>query len=102
MFQIIDRKIQAITRVVFRVVGRLILRGGNRNGGNSGGDSSDGSGGRRISITLPTYPPVDDEDDTETPTEQTALPDLRFGGSNSTANSTDSSSTTSVSESYGR
>lgn len=99
MFQIIDRKIQAITRVVFRVVGRLILRGGNRNGGNSGGDSSDGSGGRRISITLPTYPPVEDEDDTETPTEQTGLPDLRFGGSNSTSNSTDSSSTTSVSES---
>lgn len=84
---------------MFRIVGRLILRGGNRNGGNSGGASSDGSGGRRISITLPTYPPIEDEDDTEAPTEQTALPDLRFGGSNSTGNSSDSSVTTpSVSE----
>ncbi|XP_026680614.1 uncharacterized protein LOC103510915 [Diaphorina citri] len=63
--QIIDRKIQQITRILFRVIGRLVLRGGN--GGGGGGD--DDKEGRKISITLPTYPPSeeDEEDETEAP-----------------------------------
>lgn len=61
--QIIDRKIQQITRVVFRVIGRLVLRGGNGGGGDSDKE------GRKISITLPTYPPSeeDEEEETESP-----------------------------------
>lgn len=69
--QIIDRKIQAITRLLFRVIGRLVLQGGAGGvGGGGGGDSGDG--GRRISITLPTFPPSTDEDeDEESETEST-------------------------------
>lgn len=64
--QLIDRKIQQITRLLFRVIGRLVLRGGNGGGGGDGGDSD----GRKISITLPTYPPSEeDEEDSETETE---------------------------------
>lgn len=64
--QIIDRKIQMLTRVIFRIVGRLILQGPNRGGGGGGGD--DGDDERRIQITLPTYPPdeLDDEDEDST------------------------------------
>lgn len=70
LLQIIDRKIQQITRILFRVVGRLILRGGN-GGTSAAGGGNGGSEGRKISITLPTYPPVDDEEEeTEPPTEK--------------------------------
>ncbi|XP_050430909.1 uncharacterized protein LOC126839578 isoform X2 [Adelges cooleyi] len=77
--QIVDRKIQQITRLLFRVIGRLVLRGGGGGGAGAagggatgtGGDSSGGnSGGRRISITLPTYPPsTDDEEEEATETD---------------------------------
>ncbi|XP_025404776.1 uncharacterized protein DDB_G0280205-like isoform X2 [Sipha flava] len=79
--QIVDRKIQQITRFLFRVIGRLVLRGGagggagggavaGGGGGGGGGGDAGGSGGRRISITLPTFPPsTDDEDE-----EQTEVP----------------------------
>ncbi|KAK3927037.1 General transcription factor II-I repeat domain-containing protein 2B [Frankliniella fusca] len=58
----VDRKIQQITRSLFRVIGRLVLGGG---GGNSAtaGASSSSSSGRKVSITLPTYPPGEDDDD---------------------------------------
>lgn len=89
--QIIDRKIQQITRVVFRVVGRLILRGGTAGGGGTAGagTGSDGSGsdrGRKISITLPTYPPFEDDEEE----------DSSSSGSNqtSTVSSSPSSSST--------
>ncbi|CAH1388916.1 unnamed protein product [Nezara viridula] len=66
--QIIDRKIQMLTRIIFRIVGRLVLQGGG-GGGGGGGDDDD----RKISITLPTYPPdqLDDEDEDE---DATATP----------------------------
>lgn len=78
--QLLDRKIQTITRFLFRLIGRLVLGGGGggddggaAGGGtsatSSGGASSSSAGGgkgRRISITLPTYPPgLDDEDEDE-------------------------------------
>lgn len=63
--QIIDRKIQAITRILFRLIGRLVLRGGGGGGGGGGGDSSDDDD-RRVQITLPSFPPsADDEDEDE-------------------------------------
>ncbi|XP_034236816.1 E3 ubiquitin-protein ligase HECW2-like isoform X2 [Thrips palmi] len=64
--QIVDRKIQQITRSLFRVIGRLVLGGGA--GGNSasaGASSTSGGSGRKVSITLPTYPPGEDDDDDE-------------------------------------
>lgn len=75
----LDRKIQTITRFLFRLIGRLVLGGGGGDdGGAAGGTSATSSGGgassssasggkgRRISITLPTYPPgLDDEDEDE-------------------------------------
>lgn len=68
--QIIDRKIQQITRVLFRVIGRLVLRGGNGGGGGDDGDKE----GRKISITLPTYPPSEeDEDEEEDETESPSV-----------------------------
>ncbi|XP_065216290.1 uncharacterized protein LOC135842659 isoform X2 [Planococcus citri] len=102
--QIIDRKIQQITRVIFRVVGRLILRGGQGGGGAAGaggGDSADKSGGRRVSITLPTYPPFEDEeeeDSTDAPTSEkdTASSDqstVRVNVSSTTASSSEGSTT---------
>ncbi|KAL5236745.1 hypothetical protein ACI65C_004155, partial [Semiaphis heraclei] len=75
--QIVDRKIQQITRFVFRVIGRLVLRGGGGAGAGAGGagatagtgGESGGNGGRRISITLPTFPPsTDDEEEEDTAT----------------------------------
>nr|CAD7256204.1 unnamed protein product [Timema shepardi] len=75
--QIVDRKIQMITRFLFRVIGRLVLRGGILGGGGGGGgtssSSSSGGGGgtRKISITLPTYPPDADSDEDEEDTEET-------------------------------
>ncbi|XP_047112221.1 putative lysozyme-like protein [Schistocerca piceifrons] len=78
--QIIDRKIQMITQYLFRVIGRLVLRGGLLGGGNrSGGGSSGDGGSRRISITLPTYPPFEEEEgeDTEQPgTESSDVEEL--------------------------
>nr|CAD7454184.1 unnamed protein product [Timema tahoe] len=74
--QIVDRKIQMITRFLFRVIGRLVLRGGILGGGGGGGgtssSSSSGGGGgtRKISITLPTYPPDADSDEDEEDTEE--------------------------------
>jgi hypothetical protein len=76
---LLDRKIQTITRFLFRLIGRLVLGGGGGDDGgaagggtsatSSGGASSSsaaGGKGRRISITLPTYPPgLDDEDEDE-------------------------------------
>ncbi|XP_008186904.1 uncharacterized protein LOC100161055 isoform X2 [Acyrthosiphon pisum] len=73
--QIVDRKIQQITRFVFRVIGRLVLRGGGAGAGAGGtaatggaGGESSGNGGRRISITLPTFPPSTDDEDEDTAT----------------------------------
>ncbi|KAL1454860.1 hypothetical protein WDU94_008991 [Cyamophila willieti] len=86
--QILDRKIQQITRILFRVIGRLVLRGGN-----GGGDDGDKEG-RKISITLPTYPPSEeDEDDTESPdtessdVEATTIADAAFGSLENADNS---------------
>uniref|UniRef100_A0A8D8XVD0 Uncharacterized protein n=1 Tax=Cacopsylla melanoneura TaxID=428564 RepID=A0A8D8XVD0_9HEMI len=88
--QILDRKIQQITRILFRVIGRLVLRGGN-----GGGDDGDKEG-RKISITLPTYPPsAEDEDDTESPdtessdvdVEATTTSDAAFGSLENADNS---------------
>lgn len=61
--QMIDRKIQMLTRFIFRIVGRLVLQGGGGGGGGGGGDDD-----RRVQITLPTYPPdeLDDEDEDST------------------------------------
>ncbi|CAI6357417.1 unnamed protein product [Macrosiphum euphorbiae] len=71
--QIVDRKIQQITRFVFRVIGRLVLRGGGNGAGGTAptggaGGESGGNGGRRISITLPTFPPSTDDEDEDTAT----------------------------------
>ncbi|XP_060854880.1 uncharacterized protein LOC132932508 [Metopolophium dirhodum] len=73
--QIVDRKIQQITRFVFRVIGRLVLRGGGAGAGAGGtattggtGGESGSNGGRRISITLPTFPPSTDDEDEDTAT----------------------------------
>ncbi|KAL4127286.1 hypothetical protein QTP88_011463 [Uroleucon formosanum] len=71
--QIVDRKIQQITRFVFRVIGRLVLRGGGAGAGGTAatggtGGESGSNGGRRISITLPTFPPSTDDDDEDTAT----------------------------------
>ncbi|XP_046674321.1 uncharacterized protein LOC124363207 isoform X1 [Homalodisca vitripennis] len=63
--QIIDRKIQAITRLLFRLIGRLVLRGGGGGGGGGTAESSDDDSDRRIQITLPTFPPSADEDEDE-------------------------------------
>ncbi|XP_065350042.1 uncharacterized protein LOC135945993 isoform X1 [Cloeon dipterum] len=75
--EILDRKIQTITRFLFRLIGRLVLGGADNGGGGGGTDASSSGGagasssggagnGRRISITLPTYPPgLDDEDEEE-------------------------------------
>ncbi|XP_054268390.1 uncharacterized protein LOC128990148 isoform X1 [Macrosteles quadrilineatus] len=63
--QIIDRKIQSITRLLFRLIGRLVLRGGGGGGGGGGGDSSDDDSERRVQITLPTFPPSADDEDEE-------------------------------------
>nr|XP_018905430.1 PREDICTED: uncharacterized protein LOC109035997 isoform X1 [Bemisia tabaci] len=71
--QLVDRKIQQITRWLFRVIGRLVLRGGNNNGGGSSSDDSGDSGGRKVSIVLPTYPPAEDEEDTDAPTSDSAV-----------------------------
>ncbi|XKL65272.1 hypothetical protein PGB90_008692 [Kerria lacca] len=100
--QIIDRKIQYITRILFRVVGRLILRGGNGGGGASGSGDGNGSG-RKVSITLPTYPPIDDEEETELPTEkessssESSSPtiDVRVGSTDQSFAASDQASTTS-------
>lgn len=64
--QIIDRKIQMLTRFIFRIVGRLVLQGGA--GGGGGGGAAAGDDDRRVQITLPTYPPdeLDDEDEDST------------------------------------
>lgn len=101
--QIIDRKIQQITRILFRVVGRLILRGGN-GGASAAGGGNGGSEGRKISITLPTYPPVDDEEEeTEPPTEKVTtasssepIPDIdtRVDGSETSSTQANTSSST--------
>ncbi|KAF6200402.1 hypothetical protein GE061_006705 [Apolygus lucorum] len=66
--RIIDNKIQQLTRIIFRIVGRLVLNGGG-GGGGGGGNSDDDE--RRISITLPTYPPdeLEDEDEDEESTD---------------------------------
>lgn len=72
--QIVDRKIQQITRSLFRVIGRLVL-GGGAGGGNSataGASSSSGGSGRKVSITLPTYPPGEDDDEDEEDEDSTA------------------------------
>ncbi|VVC38653.1 Hypothetical protein CINCED_3A017856 [Cinara cedri] len=63
--QIIDRKIQQITRFLFRVVGRLVLRGGGAGAGGAagGGGAAGETTSRRISITLPTYPPSTDDEE---------------------------------------
>lgn len=115
--QIVDRKIQQITRFVFRVIGRLVLRGGGGAGAGAGtggatatgtgGES--GNGGRRISITLPTFPPStdDEEEDTQTnlpvadasstPTSDTdALASRILEPSSSEATATDSAPAASV------
>ncbi|XP_025195979.1 homeotic protein female sterile-like isoform X2 [Melanaphis sacchari] len=77
--KIVDQKIQQITRFVFRIIGRLVLRGaGGGAGAGAGaggtaaagtGSEAGGNGGRRISITLPTFPPSTDDDDEESQTE---------------------------------
>ncbi|KAL1116286.1 hypothetical protein AAG570_005781 [Ranatra chinensis] len=59
-----------ITRLLFRVIGRVVLQGG---GGILGGGGG-GGGESRISITLPTYPPLPDDDE-ETPTEESPSTD---------------------------
>ncbi|XP_024084319.1 uncharacterized protein LOC106670577 [Cimex lectularius] len=68
--KMIDQKIQQLTRIIFRIVGRLVLNGGGGGGGGGGGDSDDD---RRISITLPTYPPdlVDEDEEDEDSTDNT-------------------------------
>lgn len=69
----IDRKIQQLTRIVFRIVGRLVLTGGGGGGGGGGDDDDD----RKVSITLPTYPPdlLEDEDEDEDSTGSSASTD---------------------------
>ncbi|XP_073997384.1 uncharacterized protein isoform X2 [Rhodnius prolixus] len=71
--QMIDRKIQQLTRIVFRIVGRLVLTGGGGGGGGGGDDDDD----RKVSITLPTYPPdlLEDEDEDEDSTGSSASTD---------------------------
>ncbi|XP_039280405.1 uncharacterized protein LOC111044950 isoform X4 [Nilaparvata lugens] len=89
--QIVDRKIQMLTRLAFRLIGRLVLRGGAGGGGGTGTASS-GDSGRKVSITLPTYPPSvdDDEDEDESgDSTTTTAPD-----SDSTASTTEADSTT--------
>ncbi|XP_066903163.1 uncharacterized protein [Halyomorpha halys] len=82
--QIIDRKIQMLTRIIFRIVGRLVLQGGG-GGGGGGGDDDD----RKISIVLPTYPPDqlededEDEDATATPVADSTDPTTNADSENS-------------------
>lgn len=85
--QIVDRKIQQITRSLFRVIGRLVLGGGGGGGGNSAtaGASSSSSSGRKVSITLPTYPPGEDDEDEDEDEDSTQAA--------STASPSDESST---------
>uniref|UniRef100_A0A1B6E1B7 Uncharacterized protein n=1 Tax=Clastoptera arizonana TaxID=38151 RepID=A0A1B6E1B7_9HEMI len=98
--QIIDRKIQAITRILFRLIGRLVLRGaGNGGGGGTNSDSSGGDDGRRISITLPTFPPSVDEDEDEDSTDSDVTPDSESTDDSSTTTTEPSDTDNTVSES---
>lgn len=76
--QIVDRKIQQITRSLFRVIGRLVLGGNGGNSATAGASSSSSGSGRKVSITLPTYPPGEDDDEDEdedsTPAASTSSP----------------------------
>lgn len=82
----IEQKIQGIVQFLFRTVGPLILRGG-LGGGNGSGTSgattsssfddefedsaedtgtNSGSSGRKVAVSLPTFPPFEDsEEDTK-------------------------------------
>uniref|UniRef100_A0A182PWF2 Uncharacterized protein n=1 Tax=Anopheles epiroticus TaxID=199890 RepID=A0A182PWF2_9DIPT len=100
--QILDQKIQMITSYLFRTIGPILLRGGlGLSGGTGGADSNRGSsssdddddfdfdddedsdnggsddesasGKPKVSISLPTFPPSDDEKVT------TGAPSLRLG-----------------------
>ncbi|CAH1124539.1 unnamed protein product [Ceutorhynchus assimilis] len=59
--QVLDNVIQNVTSTAFRVFGRAILRSGGL-GGNSGSTSGD-SGGQRVNVVLPTFPPDEDYED---------------------------------------
>lgn len=84
--QILDQKIQMITSYLFRTIGPILLRSGL--GGGAGGDNAGSRGstdddfdddfddddddknissdsGRKVSISLPTFPPSDDSDDSD-------------------------------------
>lgn len=91
--QIVDRKIQMLTRLIFRFIGRLVLRGG-AGGGAGGTTGTSGDSGRKISITLPTYPPSpddeEDEDETEAPEEGASTTTLAPGASDEAPDSPDS------------
>lgn len=87
MEQVIEEKIQLILPIILRNVGPLLLRGGlgglsgggaatnpndddddddDFNDGNSNTSVKEGDDGRKVSISLPTFPPdVDDEDEDE-------------------------------------
>ncbi|XP_046394612.1 cell wall protein IFF6-like isoform X1 [Ischnura elegans] len=89
--EIIDRKIQSLTRVIFQLVGRLVLGGGGGSRASSSTTGDDGS--RRISITLPTFPPdledeaEDEQQQTDTPADTTSPSDEEnFAGSESRVN----------------
>lgn len=85
--KIIEQKIQSIVQVLFRTIGPLLLRGGLGGGAGGGGasgattsssfdddfDDSDedaasnsGTNGRKVAVSLPTFPPFEDsEEDTK-------------------------------------
>ncbi|XP_075213904.1 uncharacterized protein LOC142320110 isoform X1 [Lycorma delicatula] len=89
--QIVDRKIQMLTRIIFRVIGRLVLRGGA--GGGGGGTASSDGGSRKISITLPTFPPSED-DESEDEDETESDDDASNSTTESATEAADSDSTT--------
>ncbi|XP_058814053.1 dentin sialophosphoprotein [Topomyia yanbarensis] len=88
--QILDQKIQMITSYLFRTIGPILLRsglGGGAGGANAGGrgtadddfdddfdddDDTDknvsSDDGRKVSISLPTFPPSSDDDDEKSST----------------------------------
>lgn len=112
----IEEKIQIILPIILRNVGPLLLRGGlgglsgggTTNNGDAGDDDFDdddddntsvkeGDDGRKVSISLPTFPPdTDDDDDEDEDASTTAVANnsnnANVGGNDSNSSTTSSSS----------